>query len=520
MTTPRKTPPDARTHQLVVAYSKCVFWHQTYGAVIATDPVPFAEAREYGLEPLLLYALSPLGTSSMWLRFSAQPLPLAAVCFEGWTSADYLRGYPDRVVVSRALAAGAARFAATLGAQGITVVAAPLRDKQHPAALRTAQDRAPFFCGLVDRLSLPPTIEGLNARAFAGARFVHDIRLADGQLGDATQVERWLSAPIRPPSAPPGAVELDWTPGDWLHAWQANAVFQHQRCFASSPDPHPGAPVFLCTGAASVIAVERLSRLRMYGKDELPDKDTVRYWNTQETPSEALRAADLLDSVETEEALSDFEDWGPGNRQYDTLATKYESECLSAVVDSWPNPPRQLAKAIGTTAKALDRHLSGKQSLDPQLLRGLHRLLGFDVAEDGYWEPRGPVVLLVQRPRAASAAWNGLSHGGDSDVALEVIPQRRPADPSYRFFLMRGCSQAFPSVFMVPRGHSVLGALDKHFINCMEEPVEIEPDVYQDLVATCARACLDPAVNVPEITAWGKRHFAFLERLESECFRG
>ncbi len=472
-----------REHQLLVAAAKRWFLHPSYGVVECVDALPVDEAAHVGLAPLFIYAVNLAGTSVYWISYSAEPRPLQNVLAEAWRRGKHLRGPPDRVLVSRQVMTAAAPLKAGLAAHGIELMQVDPRDRRHPQCLRAVQDRrfpSALFEGRTWR-----RLEDLNR---AAAEY-HEFHSSGAPGRNAPPF------PDRKAVRLDALTALDWTPGDWLWNYEATAPRGLQRCFHQGPDGH----VTLLPGEARQLAIERRTFLDEYTPLRDRSKDECdRYWNPHQAPAEGvtLAAAGELHAAKSPKLEGELITY----------------EALDAMLESWPNSAGELARAIGTTARALKSH-EGLDGLDAETFDQLLEVLGYpDRYDQGCCGPAGGVVLIARGTAAITQCYLALTSGGDLEFALEVIPEGTGADPSFRYLLFKPNWRA-PSVIMIPRGHRVGENLKKHFPNCESAPQPVSPAFYRELQRACARACLEPEANREEILAWAVRFEVQLEQM-------
>lgn len=475
------TSSSERDHQLLVAAAKRWFLHPTLGVVSSVDPLPVDEAERIGLAPLFLYAVNLAGTSSYWISYSAEPRPLQNVLDEAWRKGTYLRGPPDRVLVNREVMRAAAPLKATLAAHGIALEQVDPHDRRHPQCLRAAQDRRFVF-------ELGKWENGLRLEDLNRAAAEHHKLRAAGQ-------ESVLRLAERTPICLGTSDELDWAPGEWLWGYEATATRRLKRCFHQGLDGR----VTLLTGEARQIALERRTFLDEYASLRVrSQEERDRYWNPHQTPAEGVGLADLSDHELSE--------------QQEAAGEEITISSLGEMIESWPNSVGEIARAVGATAQAL-KSPSSRLDLDPEVMGRLLDLLGYpQTYDDGYCFPDGPCVLIARRTAAIVECYGALSRGGDLEYAFEVVPDGTPADPSYRYLLLKpfACRS---SVIMIPRGHQVTADLRKHFINCESQPQLVSPTFYRELQGACARACLEPGANIEEMLKWTERFEGQIEEL-------
>lgn len=269
-------------------------------------------------------------------------------------------------------------------------------------------------------------------------------------LGDRALEERvktWLALPSRAPD-PSFITDFVWKPGSWLTSWETSLPPDQDRYFSHS-------------------ALER------------------RTWlHTGTAPCEENEAD------EEEEETADG---------YDNAA-----EVANNVVACWPNPAKDIARAIGMTLKELNWFLDEKSSLDRSKRYDLIDMLGVEFDEFlGEYAARGPCVLMAKKARALEDIYTDLTGGGDA-WPCELIPSRGQADPSWRYVLINPHSRA-PSILMVARGDQIAERLDSLLLN-FDGMRRVDPALYRDVVSTCAKACQSPRANGSAIRDFSERY--------------
>lgn len=442
-------PIPIREHYFSVAIARHVFQHPRYGIVFVRDAISLADAERHGLTPMILYAVTVAGTSLCSLVFApvGEPRSLISVLQQAWRSSEGLRGYPDVLRVSRHVAEASNELASKLAKIGVRLEVAAGNDRKFAASLRTAQGKV-LAIGWVP--GGDKGIKGLSDLQ-EGADYKHAFEMKYGYRlharPSASKTEAFLALPLRPVeiSLPDQA---DWTPGAWLSSWENNLP--------------PASPRYFY-------------------------QDSKTIWLLQGEPDQVIDQDEADD-----ESLASF-DGGA-------------ADIVKLVLACWPNKPVEVAKAIGTTLRELNWYVSGRYKLPEFQQSSLLILLGitpspYDLMR---FEAIGPCVLKADSLRATIAAYDELSHGGDLEFSFEVIPSKGAADPSWRFILFRCCG-GYANVIMVPRGSEVAQRLDgKHFINftgCRSVPTAM----YQEIVATCARACSAPQDNRQEMLSFEMR---------------
>jgi hypothetical protein len=224
-----------REHHFYVSTAKFLFHHPQHGVVAVRDPIKLADAKQRGLDPIILYGVTVAGLPIRWLTFSLidQRKSLREVLLTAWKVAEGLRGLPDILRVNRYVAQADPALAVDLAMIGVRLEVADAKDKTAPASLRSAQDDSRWLSQRHDPvdLSLAACVEALcldaqedhNRSARRGPRGLSNRRLEE-------RVEQWLDLPMRKPSAAP-LEDLDWEAGPWLSSWEASVPPDQSRYF-------------------------------------------------------------------------------------------------------------------------------------------------------------------------------------------------------------------------------------------------------------------------------------------------
>lgn len=439
-----------REHFFYVAVARFVFLHQKHGIVSVRDPIRLADAETFGLSPLLIYGVNVAGLPLRWMTFSTldEPRPILSVLQEAWSQAEGLRGSPDTLRVNRHLASAAPGLASDLAKIGVHLAITDAADKTHPAALRTAQDAARWL--LNQNRNETADKDPLLALVENAARD-HRYDSQGGAISTAPakarqQIERWLALPVREAGLRP-TEGMDWTPGKWLYPQEASIPPKQPRHFHTD----------------SVIG-----RIWLFSGQE-QDADEVD-----------------VDDDPIDNGLGEV------------------SALARNLVECWPNPPTEIATAVGITLRQLKWFISGRADLDLNVRHRLERLLGIGLDEhSGYLTAIGPYVLIARKPQALEAICTEISHGGDANP-WELLPSNGAADPSWRYILINTYGSP-PSFVMVPRGDRIADRLEDLILN-FAGPLSVDRSFYQEVVATCARACRSPEANITSMTEFVRRH--------------
>lgn len=189
---------------------------------------------------------------------------------------------------------------------------------------------------------------------------------------------------------------------------------------------------------------------------------------------------------------------------YDYCAAKKSK----IIVDCWPNSQAEIAKAIGSSVKELQWFLANKGKI--QETEGLFYLLGIEINREYVdYDIVGPCVLLAKNMKAIKEVYDELSHGGDLEFSIEVVPQNGMPDPSWRYLVFCACA-GFISIIMIPRGGDVSEHVET-FIN-FQGIKSIPMEKYQKVVSTCAKACLSIFLNRRSMIEFNRSQMEFYEQ--------
>ena len=443
-----------REHHFYCAIAKHVFAHPTHGLVRVRDPIRLDDAKEFGLQPLLLYGVTVAGTAIQ--RISLSPLenlkPFSAVLEEAWRSAPGLKGKPDTVKVNRFIAHACPNLAKSLESVGTRLVVADAQEKRLPASLRSAQQNA-MWSGFFpyDRHRIT-SVEAFNSACLERHKLMlHPNLWETGDADQTARTEQWLALPYQPlaTSTPDSG---SWPPGSWLSSWQAALPQGMQRHWHVAEDGN----VWLLEGASEL----------GYENDDAYDEDDPDYL----------------------------------------------AETAKVLIACWPSKLGQIAAEIGTTQRELQWFLNGRATIPAEAQRRLINLLGLRYRDEyDEFEPYYSLVLVASSLKATIAAYDAISHGGDLKLALEVVPKDGAADPSWRYVVIESFS-GLPTIIMFARGSAVAESLNKSkFIN-YQGLQPIEKNVYRELVEACAKACSSTAENRNSAMAFVRRHCDYFQR--------
>lgn len=447
-----QTHQPSREHHFYVSIAKFLFHHPQYGIVVVRDPIRLADAKQRGLDPIMLYGVTVAGLPIRWLTFSTiiQRKSLRKVLLTAWKEAEGLRGMPDVLRVNRYVAQADPELVADLARIGVRLEVADAKDKAVPASLRSAHDASRWLSRRHDPvdLSLAASVEALCLDAHAD----HDWLASRSPRGLSNRklehsIAQWLNLPMRqPPSV--RLENLEWETGSWLSSWETALPPDQPRQFS-----HSG-----------------------HGR---------RTW--------------LLLGEDRSEDTDDDDDEFPAYEEHDNTA-----EIAKHLVACWPNTPKEIAAAAGITLRQLQWFTSERATLDKSTHYDLRHLLGIEYDERmGGYAPAGPYVLIARKAQAIEAIYHEISGGGDA-CPCELVPAQGQADPSWRYALINAHSTP-PTIVMASRGDAIAERLPDLLLN-YEGIRPVSPAFYRDVITTCARACLTPRANVLEMTEFAKRY--------------
>lgn len=445
-----------RAHCLTVAIAKHAFLHAKYGVVFVRDAVSIEYASTFGLTPIILYSVNVPGTAIRVLTFSAFENPLSF--YE---------------VLQKAWT----------GYNGLRGYPDILRVNRHvEKSCPTLADELGLIDILVEtspgsdkqfntfvRSAQNATLE-LGWRASSDCVRSIDALNACSELRHASDLDRMssdashktFSANVAYLAIPDRAFlhvlpcNKTWVRGGWLSSWEVNLPPGQTRCLR---------------------------------------KTSGVTW--------------LLDQHETDE--------DDGGSSYD-----YAADVARNMLQCWPNSPLVVAHAIGITAKSLSWYVKQQGRLDYADRRELLAVLGIEWSEShGEYSPERPCVLMAEKLGPIAEIYQAMCGGGDLDFSYEAIPKHGEghADPSWRYLIFRGCGDDV-SIIMFQRGSKVAERLVKKggFIN-FDGLLEVEVDVYRDIVTTCAKACTDPLKNITVAEQFVDRNKKYFDDLAEKSWR-
>lgn len=210
-----------RTHQVTLQVSPHLFLDAAGRHITVVDRMPLSTLRERGLRPLLVYAITCQATKLRAGRLALleSPAGLADTLARIWREDVWMKGIPDRVVLSPELAK-ASSITDWLKANGIEVDA---RGGKSYAANRRAIGMDYFACLPYDRRRNGATLDELNAAWSKRLDPKLHAYEFDGPVGREIK-RQWEATPYRPIDTPQTTAELDWIYGSWAEIGFRHAI--------------------------------------------------------------------------------------------------------------------------------------------------------------------------------------------------------------------------------------------------------------------------------------------------------
>lgn len=223
-------------------------------------------------------------------------------------------------------------------------------------------------------------------------------------------------------------------------------------------------------------------------------------WEIDLPPVSALKMLDangVKYMIHDEEEVLDEDEFLPEDF-YDS------AKKVKQLVANWPNPPVEIARALGITLRELNWFASAEAPLAQSVRTQLLSMLGVEKRNaHSYYDCVGPCVLVARNP-SVTEAYEDISCGGDLKFSFEALPCKGLADPSWRYMVFGAHGQQI-SIIMVPRGSVIATRMDKASFMNFRGSQEVPTHIYQDIVASCARACLRPQDNRKEMMTFSDR---------------
>ncbi|MCR5813587.1 MAG: hypothetical protein K6G15_03710 [Desulfovibrio sp.] len=445
-----------RKQYLFVAIAKHLFYHERYGLVRVWDPIHLKQAPSYGLQPFLLYAVVVEHLPIRWISLTPkdQPRPLMDVLCEAWREGFGLRGCPDVLIVNRHIAKASPKLAENLAKIGVTLKVADGHDRKPPRLMGVAQ--GVIFELFWNKKKKEGNLEEALTILQELSRQHHQnsCQPLRGYLSmqQTDKLQHWLELPKR--EVPPWTSEgMDWEGGKWLQSWEQSIPPIHEHFFKKDLNE---------------------SFYTLVGGSKAEDERRMAVEDVQDRQDAVARLSKLVASCS----------------HYRLVV---------------------LAQHVGCTKQQLEWFFSDQFPLDLKSRQNLIDL--FKIVfnpETGCLELSGPYFLEPINGAAFKEIAEFFVTEYDGK-AFECLPQEGETDATWRYYLLKNKK----SILMMVRA-------DRQKFNTKRLPRiladfigerQVPKFFYDDLVQTCARACLDPESNTREVLQFEKRHKAYLKSI-------
>jgi hypothetical protein len=138
--------------------------------------------------------------------------------------------------------------------------------------------------------------------------------------------------------------------------------------------------------------------------------------------------------------------------------------------------------------------------------------------EDGYpyLEVVGPCLLIGRSIAATDRAYTEVSHGGDLDFAVEVVPNAAEPHPDWHLVIIQTCG-VYPSFLLIPRTTADLPSRwADTLINFTRETYRIPQNQYTALLDNILDARATPKGRRGKLINVVRHHRKLFERMQSE----
>lgn len=175
---------NSQTGNIILRFDRQISVSSSSTWIVAVrDPIRLADAKQRGLDPIILYGVTVAGSPIRWLTLSAMDprKSLKEVLLTAWKFAEGLGGFPDILRVNRYEAQADPALAVDLAKIGTGLEIADPNDKTVPASLRSAQDASVWLLNKHEPadMSLAESVESLCRDAHSD----HDWRASRSPRG-------------------------------------------------------------------------------------------------------------------------------------------------------------------------------------------------------------------------------------------------------------------------------------------------------------------------------------------------
>lgn len=226
----------------------------------------------------------------------------------------------------------------------------------------------------------------------------------------------------------------------------------------------------------------------------------------------------------TDDALREF-DFNTGLELSVTDGNFAGNEVVAELLSCWVESPGAVARRIGLSVKELNWYLKNERGLNDAKLYPLLDLFGVDVSmqverEDGspvYEAQENYLLFAPDKPAPVVTLYETLSHGGDLDFSVELLPRSGQLDPHWRYLLL-GCFVEI-HVMAFGRGTASAALLDKsgehaRLINYTgAHPVSAR--FYQATQRLCAEIQRAPEKQFERMRRYASTHETIFDQLEA-----
>jgi len=450
-----------RIHHLTVQTSKR--WFLTDDLfVVVHGGLRREDAIGQKFRPVILYSLTvesiPLRTHQ--ISSEDEPLSLTAFLRDCWNGSGMFRGLPDTLKVSREILSACPTLRDYASSHGVRLEVVSGTDKRYAASKRSAQNEYLDSQDPVDAStgSTLPTLVNryLHRRSEFSLRFKAS---GSGREGEAERA--WLNLPVRlfNPSTAVSSGKADWSTGPWL--WKSEGTIPPLE--------------------ADQYVVDLTVEDQREGKKS-KGEPRIHYCERQ--------AKEI------------------GERTFDCL------EEINRLLPSWPESLSTLAKSMGATRQELNWYLQGKQPIDDLKALLLREHLNLELVPDmdpPFAQCSG-VYLLIARDQRITSAYDDISHGGDLEISVEVLPSVGGKDPDWRFVLAQSYG-GFASILAFPRNSPLEKLLvpGGGLIN-FQGPVAVDRFIYDEVL----RCFNDGQIDLrPALRKWEAFQIQHLQAFEA-----
>ena len=433
-----------------------------------------------GLHPVLVYALIVEGVGFAYLRLAPWDAPLAIGAFlrSAWSGADGFGYCPSILKCGPRFFDALPCLATYCHDAGVELRITSPTDRSYNRNLHSAQSYVSDAAWYVDRPAnggAPVTLAAYETRILQNELHEPMPALSLAKRTARAQYHAAIKRPCPSPKAWPTVLDFDL--GPWL--------------FGNQERIPPRTRSAILSDAAVWLDAQRGIQTEQVWSDDLAFDDSPVFADLRQRGSDGSFA---------------------GNR------------VIAELLPCWIEPSSMVARRIGLSAKELQWYLNEQRGLDDEVIERAFQVFGIAAnpdycLDDGSpaYEARGNYVLIApDKPGPVYALYDSLSHGGDIEFSVELVPQHGRADPSFRY-LVFGYSYDV-QVMVFQRGSRSAAALDQYgeradLINCAG-PHAVPNRFYQVTVRLCAEVQRAPDRMFQMMRQFMEEHEKTLAELE------